>query len=83
MATGKTDGHIGNSPLSDMKGIFMSHGMRGMRGMGTGPKVIAGLIVVHISWVMFFQMDHCLLVIQVHYFHWINKSRVLNYSYNF
>lgn len=81
MATGKTE-HIGNSPLSDMKGIFMSHGMRGMRGMGTGPKVMAGLtVVVHISWVMFLQMDHCLLVIHIHYFHWIN-SRVLDYSCN-
>lgn len=49
MATGKAE-RIGNSLLSNMKGIFVSHGMRGMRGMRTGPKVIAGLtVVMHIS----------------------------------
>lgn len=49
IVTGKAQ-HIGNSLLSNMKGIFVSRGMRGMRGMRTGPKVIAELTVVtHIS----------------------------------
>lgn len=63
MATEKAE-HIGNSLHSNVKGIFVSHGMRGMHGMRTGPRVIAGLTVVrHISWVIFLHMDHCLLVI--------------------
>lgn len=48
-APGKAQ-HIGNSLLSNMKGIFVSRGMRGMRGMRTGPKVTAGLpVLTHIS----------------------------------
>lgn len=38
-------GHTGNSLLSDMKGIFVSHGMRGMLGARARPKVTAGLAV--------------------------------------
>lgn len=63
MTTEKAE-HIGNSLHSNVKGIFVSRGMRGMHGMRTGPGVIAGLTVVrHISWVIFLHMDHCLLVI--------------------
>lgn len=40
---GREPEHIGNSLLSDMRGIFVSHGMRNMHGMRAGPKVTAGL----------------------------------------